>query len=66
MPFNLASILSLNTLRETFKDAVQGSRRKAATSFEEERGEIGLSFDHYHFTFGLLLQLFDTAGWQIE
>ena len=60
MSFNLASLLSLSTTGEAFKEAVYGGG-KGYLSFSEEGEEIGLSFDHYHLTFGLLLKLFDTV-----
>lgn len=34
---------------------------KAIYYFEDEGEDIGLNFDHYHFTFGLLLKPLDTA-----
>lgn len=62
MPFNSASALSLSSRREAGKEAgTGGGERLSITSLEGEGEEIGLNFDHYHFTFGLLLKLFDTA-----
>lgn len=62
MAFNSVSVLPLSTLREAVKEAVKGGgERLSITSLEGEGEEIGLNFDHYHFTFGLLLKLFDTA-----
>lgn len=62
MPFNSASGLLLSSTREAFKAAGPGRGRKVIYYSLEDVGEdIGLNFDHYHFTFGLLLKLFDTA-----
>lgn len=58
MPFNSASVLSLSTMREAVKEAgMGGGEELSITSLEGEGEEIGLNFDHYHFTFGLLLKL---------